>query len=510
MDLSEARARIDAMFMDDAVEPQLQEAEYLAILAPLAALSDDELQQIPRQARKFLYYGALAFDRWSPPTPVVVEPNLVDGFRSFLDTFRRCEPEHPNLSALGFHELQNQVFEQWATRSMDPSAVDLGGVEAIRGAARQLSLPSIPQLRDIALQAQSKVVALCDGLQQGNVRSQISTVLPHAVVRTEFTGTGSWHGLDFSYALTPDATYADGMTASESATVAPVGLTRADSGTCRVIITIHGLVDYNAWSPYLAGTDTIGPGRFHSGQPWCQTLLYLLLSDLVPCLQDSGLPSVDPLWVLTPRDIGQLSIHITAGDVTVVHVPLLSLGGWQVTWGPLEPQTLHIKDLQPNRYWTICRRHAQGYLTLGATKEALLWLNMAVEALIDERIESLTEGQPELHNKLTGSKLLFAEAENTVAEQFPSMAGQIKWPDREQAPSRYAQLKTLCHEVPLPVKAKIVQTKYALISKERNDLIHGRNTGFVSSESITVGLEALDWLADNLQLQDHLGTEDSS
>lgn len=499
MNLDEARARIDEVFEHDQGEPQLQPAEYLTILEPLAGLSNRELQRVPRQARKFLFYGTRSFDRWSPPTPVVIEPDLMQGFRAFMDAFRRCEPHHPNLALFAAHELQSEVFDKWAIRSLEPPATDPTGLDVILEKTRQLPVPSIPQLQHTLLEARTRVDALCEALKNGTVRSEFSTVLPHAVVRAPLSGAGTWRGLGFSYELTPDATRADDMTAVGDATVAPIGLTRGFSGTCQVVVTIHGLVDYNAWSAHLAGDAGDTPGRFSSGQPWCQTLLYLLLGDLISWLQDGESPVVDRLWVLTPRDISRLAIHIIATDTSIIHIPYLSLGGWQVNLGPAQPQTIDIEDLQPSRYWMLCQRHAQGYLTLGATREALLWLNMAVEALIDERIHELTQDRPDLHEQINGSKLLFAEAERTVAEQFPDMAECVVWPKREQAPSRFAQIKALCQGVPLPVGWKEATARYSTVSDGRNDVIHGRNTGFVEAQRITTGLEALLWLANNLQ-----------
>ena len=504
MDLDQARARIDELFGRDGIEPQLQPSEYLELLAPIAALPDDELRHVPTQVRKFFYFGSRTFDRWSPPTPVVIEPELQQHYHAFINAFRRCELSHPNLSIFALHELQTELFDRWGIRSQAlPSAVEAAAVEDVRRRARQVPVPPIAQLQHEMSETLRRVEALCDALEEGTVRSDLSVVLPHAVVRAPFNGSGRWRGLDFSYAFTPDAARADGMSAIGNALVAPVGLTRAESGTCRAEVTIHGLVDYNAWSQHLSGDAGDGPGRFSSGQPWCQTLLYFLLVDLIAYLQDGGSPHVDKLWVLTPRDISQLSIRITAGDASLIGIPSLSLGGWQVTMGPLEARTVDITDLAPSSYWISCRRHAQGYLTLGATRESLLWLNMAVESLIDERILSLTEALPKLRDEVTSSRLLFAEAETSLAEQFPEMAERVVWPDRVQAPSRFAQIKALCQSVPLPIKVREATSKYSSISKNRNDVIHGRDTGTVSAQAIAEGLEALQWLADNLRLPDH-------
>lgn len=501
MDLRSAQQRIDEVFTPDVGDPNLQPEEYLELLAPIAALPDEDLVRAPRQARKFLYYGSRTFDRWSPPTPVVVDVETTQHYRDFIGTFRRCEPSHPNLPVFALHELQTEVFERWGSRSVDlPSAVEPSALEDIRRRAREVAVPSIPQLQVAVEDARRRIEVLCDAVERGDVQSAFTVQLPHAVVHAPHRGRGTWRGRQFSYRLNPDAANADGWTAGGDAVVGPVGLTRADSGTCSATVVLESLEDFNASSPRLTGDPVGGLSRSASEQPWCQSVVFYLLTELIEGLQDSSSPYVDRLWVLTPRDISQLSVQIRAGEQSVVNIPFLSLGGWRVTAGPLDAQIVDFGLLRPTRYWIVCRRRAEGYLSLGANHEALLWLNMATEALLDERIDNLTEGRPELRQELTiGSKLLFAEAEAAVAEQFPAMAGRVAWPDRVQAPSRFAQIKALCRGVPLPIRASDALSKYSIISKNRNAVIHGRDVGRVSPSAVSDGLEALDWLAQHLR-----------
>jgi hypothetical protein len=481
----------------------LQDGDWLEMLVPVAAASDATLRQLPIEVHKFLYYGACHFDRWIAPTPVVVESTDADHYRNFVGTLRRYAPEDDNVLIFALHDLRSELYDGWAISSTDvcPPRPNAKPLAALADNATRIREPSQVAARQQFHAARTHLIALCEALGSHQVFTHLTVELPHAVVRAPFVGDGTWRGLHFTYSLTPDASQSDGWTATGTALVTPVGLTRANSGTCQVHITVRGLVEHNAWSPYASAYAAEGaPPRSSSGQPFCQTLLFLLLADLVAGLQDSRSEYVDPLWTVVPRDISRMSVRIIADDVEIQSVPHIGMGMMQVTTGPLEERRVDFRDLKQGPYWAACSRQAQGLLTLGGTREALLWLNMAVEALLDERITALTEDDAELREKLTGSKLLFAEAEAVVAEQFPELAGKVVWPERQQTPSRFAQIKGLCDGLPLGATSRTALSKYSRIARKRNDVIHGRDIGSISAADIEAGLVALSWLDDNLRL----------
>lgn len=475
----------------------LQNSQYVDLLEPVRQLPTASLRALPKPIVEFLFYGARAFDRWSPPLPLPVNDEYLRRYEEFIDTFRRYDPVNPNLSIFAVHELQSELFTQFASGSIDaPGAPISSVIEDVRRRAKRVPVRA-PQLADSIAAAVTRVESICDGLLNDSVLSTLSVNLPHAVVQAVFCGSGVWHSLPFDYTFEPEATQADGMSASEGSVITVGGLTRGGSGTCRVSIDVHRLVDFNRSSPYLSGLPSDGIGRPSSGQPWCQSLLFFVLDDLIAHLQDSGLQYVDTLWTLSPRDIGQVSVNVKAAGQLVANAQMM-LGSWRLTTGPLQPQTLDVGNLASSEYWKSCLRHAQGYLTLGNTREALLWLNMAVEALLDERIQILTDDNPELRDRLSAGRLLFDEAESTLASQFPELKGKVQWPDRQQAPSRYSQIKTLCRGVPIAVDFKEATARYSLIAAKRNDVIHGRDVGLVPVGQIEDGIAALQWLADNL------------
>lgn len=275
-----------------------------------------------------------------------------------------------------------------------------------------------------------------------------------------------------------------------------VGTTRWPSGTCSVELVLHDLVDHAARTPALALTYGFdGPV---DGQPLAFTLAYLLADALLAGLRRIAPEGVDPLWVVTPRDITRLSIEVTCAGTTVTSVPLVHLGPMQVQAGTSEPLALAELPLQPEPHWELCRRQAIGYLALGATREARLWLAMSAERLLDDRVAIAIAAKPELAERLTATRLLYAEAEQTVATQFPDLAGRVVWPDKEVQPSRWALLKGLYRHASMRGTHQEAAAAYAAATKGRNPLVHGSDDQLPPADEIAAGLAALDWLAEHL------------
>ncbi|MBO3744906.1 hypothetical protein J5X84_02420 [Streptosporangiaceae bacterium NEAU-GS5] len=502
MRLADCLERIESEFGPSPERPtNLTSADYLELLDGIAGAGDDFFRTAPKSVHKFLYYGMAEFDRWIPPTPIVVEPGMNDRFLRFFEIFKRSVPaDDPNLAAPLLRQLQTQLFASHAITLAGYPNTDQDELPRLQAEIAAVAIPEPPYLRASASELQQKLLAACDGIRAGTVRSILSTTLPHAVVRAPFAGKGTWRGVEFAYQLQPEAGHAEGMTVSPDLAVSAVGLTRNPTGSCSVTIEVSGLIDHAAWTPYLAGPSATA-AEIHTGQPFVQTFLFYLLTDLIAELQTEESDFVDELWTLTPRDIVALEIQAPAGPYSLITISQLMLSTWRVVQVPADVQQRDVPDLQPPSYWMACRRHARGYLSLGATREALLWLNMATEALIDERIAAFTDAVPALGQNMTGARLLFQDAEDALVAQFPDMAGRVRWPEREVQPSRFAQLKALYHHLDLGGTYSKAKTYYSRISRSRNAVIHGRNTGLVPVEDVEKGLQALQWLDENLRLK---------
>ena len=140
------------------------------------------------------------------------------------------------------------------------------------------------------------------------------------------------------------------------------------------------------------------------------------------------------------------------------------------------------------------------YLELGDTNEALFWVNVAVEALIIRRFQEIEAlvGSPGLAEELGSPKEFWADAEEMLAQQYPCMAGKVKWPSSQIHVSLFGKIKALCRRVPMQATHKEIIKQYRVISGERNDLFHGKMGGRTSVETVLKAFDALKWINEKM------------
>jgi len=478
-------------------QESLTEEEFVALLEPLERQGLGLLAGADGPMLRFLFFGCVKFDRWS--LSPVVKPEHERLFVRFLDALVEAEPiAHGNVPLLRLRALKTTIYESFAVRDRNgrARAVEADAVSAMESVVRGIAAPPNKHQRSAFDDARDQLLATCVALTSSTVVLELETSLPHAVVRRAFEGSGHWRGMNFEYRLTPQASAVEGWT-SHGATIAAAGATRWPSGSCSVVLKIFDLVDHAAWTPSLTANPD-PPGSPLDGQPLSLTLAFELCTDLIARLQETSPDWVDSLWVLTPRDISTLSLRTRTGASTLVHIPRLSLGGWRISGATAEVTRQDVLDLSSEEHWKRCRRQAKAYLALGATREALIMLNMGVESLLEIRMTDLSRQHPELAKQLTSSKLTFQRAEEIVTAQFPEMSGKVAWPEGDSPPTRWAQLKALYRHLPLRGTHGEAKSAYARISKGRNALIHGTDDRLAMVADVEEGLRSLDWLAVHL------------
>lgn len=223
-------------------------------------------------------------------------------------------------------------------------------------------------------------------------------------------------------------------------------------------------------------------------------MAYYCLADLPAFIGEDQPDSVDALYVLTPRDLETLEVTMTAAGRVVTKIPICRLGGWSITVGPLPDLQLVFGEVEAEPYWQLALRQSRGYLSLGATREAQIWINMAAENLIEFRIDQVAASDPATGERLRSGKLAFAEAEQTVRNARPELADVFQWPDRPLPPSRYAQLKELSRSGHTSATYTEVRSAYSKVTSGRNPLVHGRVSALPDAQVIADAIRALEWL----------------
>lgn len=204
-------------------------------------------------------------------------------------------------------------------------------------------------------------------------------------------------------------------------------------------------------------------------------------------------------WEPWPTDLAYVDSFIMAGEVQVDWKRRSTFGVSARSQSPL----VIIEDPPLRPPWSrVSRRRADLRARSGALLEAIIWINMATEALLNERFESFKSTTGVDVRALTESAPGYWElAEETLRTQYPYMAGRVEWPPASSYPSLYRILRVAHQSLPLQVDLKDVVRHYNLISAARNSVVHGA-VDRVSSVIVTQALEAYDWLDAEFQLLD--------
>jgi len=478
--------------------PTLESERWLELLD---ALVDRGLQGLRGElaVHKFLYHGALHFDRWAAPTPVVVRPDDEPAFGRFLDALTDLEGHRSdNVLPLRVHRLRSELFRCHAhLYNQVPEPASRAVLQRYLTSAAQLPVPAHPAKRLEFEQSRDDLERILRGLLDGSLRSVLATCLPYALCLRPMRVVSTWQGLGIEIRLTPSFQCAEGISAGPNAIAQPIGSTRWQAGTTDVQIEFDGLLDADMWTPALRATPSIGAEPL-DGWPNAFTTCFSVVHDLFWQIRtESG---VHAAWPPSPRDVSTVTSYLATAGARRVGFKTKHLGAIQTVVNPERSLIdVAIPEIVPPAHWARCRETAVSYLALGDTREALLFLNMAVESLLDVRFRQLAEtlGEPDALETVLSTKALWKDAQDLVAKHAPEAAAKIPWPDTQVHQSRFAQIK-LAHQLLAPRSSyKDVKSRYSAVARGRNELVHGSEDRLVPVARVVEALGAFDWLVEN-------------
>tara|TARA_R110002096_G_scaffold223064_2_gene412048 strand:- start:1618 stop:2214 length:597 start_codon:yes stop_codon:yes gene_type:complete len=181
---------------------------------------------------------------------------------------------------------------------------------------------------------------------------------------------------------------------------------------------------------------------------------------------------------------------IRRGNVSMVHQIFSPTG---------EEASVDLGVVPQPVWYQRCRALADQYAAFGEVREAVFWLNVGVESLLQTRMRKyIASTGTELDlDMLDGGNAYWREAQLVVDEQCPDLAKDIVWPSSIKKPSLFQQLKHFCAEVPGAPSAKPIQKHYSIVSKHRNALFHGGSDSRISIDDLEQSIASFDWLANN-------------
>lgn len=491
--------RIEEMF-SDSIEPanfnNYTNTEYLDLLK-LVRTHLTARMITNNYVRKFLYYGCLKFDRFTPPSPYVVDPKQHINFESFLDTLVAAENYHPrNTATLRMRALRDRIYREFDCMAVEAISSDIlsNYVKNID----EIAPPVAPEKLIEFLEEKKLCQAIIGGLADKSIRTKITTRVPFILHLSPLLLKFIWQSMPIQMKATPVFNNV-GFVGAANGAIQQTGASRWQSGHTEIEIEISALVYGDAYTEPLQAIH--GVELPENGWPKCFTIAFRIIKDVALRLRiDHG---GERQWIPAPRDIGDLQWTLESAGMNTFENKFRSPPSvlMKCFTPRTEQLTIELEELEELKWFEQCRYLSIMYLEMGQNDEALFWLNVGIEALFEEKFGEIakTAEAPTLAQDLTSPKAFWSEAEEIVAIQFPEMSGKIQWPSEQVHVSIFQKLKFLYKSVSMKTSEKELLKRYRNINKHRNDLFHGRRSK-VTTDMLSSAIESFDWIVLNFAL----------
>lgn len=445
---------------------------------------------------KFLYYGADKFNKFSIPTPNNTSCEDFIIFKKFLDALCLLEGKNSvNTPILKLHKIKWEIYNDYNFSKLKSST--LSHLSIISKQVEEIDIPTTcgsDKLVEFNKQ-KSELSSLISGLLSNSLSTKIRTRLPYRFARNTSISF-KINQIDFSIKISPHYIGSGDIfwNVGEGAIVENEGASKWQNSISEIEIVTNCLIDDSKTEDPLI----IAPHNDStSTENW--NFLYKITYDIVEKVWwhfiDKDIPTSS--WCPVPKDIPfvefsqwyneeQLAFKLTSNPSNIHSIYQSNDGEKNYVFESLEEVT-----------WTKkCFLYAKISLEIGQFKEALFWLNVATESLLEDFIY-FTIKEEDVRLELLKGIPTFASAEEILSEQFPAMKRRVQWPKSTKHPSIFNKLKQVFKLADTDLSEKEVFKKYSIISSDRNLLFHGTNID-LQSKKIKKAFEAYDWLTKNL------------
>ncbi|WP_168787658.1 hypothetical protein [Paraburkholderia aromaticivorans] len=453
-----------------------------------------EADKLAREA--FLFDFCARHDRWRIPTPFTVTLEHQASFRKCAAMLSGYESISPmNSSVFVLHALRDELYEKFADVPL-PLADE--GLALLDDISSRIGAIVRPWTSTKATEFDSElavVTSIVDGLRDGTLRTILRTSLPYAISAQTIELRTVHRGIQLTGSLTPKISKSSVAfdSGGTGAVAAEMNTSRWPSGVTSVELHFAALIDPSVEAPALR----IPSAGSIQGESWPNGFNVAFDVIYEVCWHVRYQQSETFGWIPSPSDIGQLESRMTCSsnkDFGLIwrNNPASLMKAFMP---PSEP--LIVEDEMRAMPWhRKCRELAQQHARVGDTREALFWLNVGTESLINDRMraEVAKSGSPIDLNSLDSSDAYWDEARQLVEATSQEVADQIDWPTDTRKPSRFKQLKYVCRKIKGAPPLSNVQSNYSKVSKDRNALFHGENEAPISVETVREATAGYEWL----------------
>ena len=440
---------------------------------------------------EFLYNGALSFNRFIGLRPNYIDDDMYSMFCEFLASLQSLDGKYQGRTFF-FHLGKNKwkIFRECNLLPYDEDMKTL--LDECEEEINKLRFPTENKLVCKNLENQKEeIIGLINDIRSGLIKTRIHTTLPFILTNTKASVNLKVNGVNVKAKISnhsqgsslPRTEVAEGSTMTTSAP------SKWTTTTCEIDIEADCLMDGLELKPNVI-LQNKEDNRYWTAD---YDFTYQVISTIWMYIQQQE--DISGTWPPLPTDIHYISYQVSGSQIydkmTTTNPALV------YCFRGLNKPTQHyeINDSLPS--WSAyTHQFAKVYAKSGQLKESIFWLNVSVEALVEEFIQK-TATSKETLAEIEGDEYKFNTAEEILAEQFPEMKGKVQWPQTVIHTSVFIKLKRAVKMSDKACLLKDVMKKYSIVNSNRNALFHGKSVE-IKVETVAKAFGAYDWLKENL------------
>jgi hypothetical protein len=498
MKLNKAITIINSRFSDPATidaNTILLESEYIDIVDSINKIIKNGAS---RPILLFLHAGARRFNRWFTPTPFATPSHYPQIYRRFVEALHiAAAPNVENVSSFLVHLIRDDFFDAYSIGIHKTPYEHALPFKHFKDRLESLRSPSSASKISEFQTESTKLLQIMTGLQAKELWSTVKTSLPYPIVKQKYRISLIAYGCPTEITLTPHFSQPSGVLAHTAPPVVQFAKepTRWQFGRTDVEIKINGLLDPNISTSGLQLPDL--ESSLNDNQPSYFVDTFLLLDRIYWSIKNEE--TYIGAWVPSPSDLQTLTFEISTATSPrlvwqIASAPSTAYGGFIPSASELR---LELSPLASNelRWSDRCKALSDQYAKAGESREALFWINVGVEALLDERFAKIAKSLTvSSSTRVKDEQANWAEARRIVAEHNPTLADSLDWPKIGAHQSRYSQIKMFCHSLGLKHPPRDYTSHYSKVSAKRNALFHGRDAERIKIQDLRNAIDGYNWL----------------